>query len=116
MTIGKDFSVVLATAPSAEQAEKIARAVVESRLAACVNIVPGIRSIYRWKGEVCDDTEILLIIKTQAALFEQLSSVIGENHPYETPEIISLPISAGWKPYLAWLDAETAVQNEQPKQ
>lgn len=101
------LAVVLVTAPTSEHAEKIARAVVDGRLAACVNIVPGIRSIYRWKGEVCDDAEFLLIIKTRAGLFEELASAIREHHPYETPEIISLPISAGWKPYIDWLNAET---------
>lgn len=101
------LDVVLVTAPTSEHAEKIARAVVDGRLAACVNIVAGIRSIYLWKGEICDDSEILLIIKTRAALLEKLASAIREHHPYETPEIISLPIGAGWKPYIDWLQAET---------
>jgi len=112
MEIGPDLSVVFVTAPTGEHAGNIARALVEGRLAACVNIVPGIRSIYRWKGGVCDDAEILLIIKTREALFEKLAAAIMELHPYETPEIISLPMGAGWKPYIDWLRAETAVQHE----
>jgi periplasmic divalent cation tolerance protein len=100
-----EHQAVLMTAPSAEVAATIARAVVGEGLAACVNIVPGVRSIYRWQGEVCDDAEVLCVIKTRAERFEALRARIAALHPYEVPEIIALPIAAGSAPYLAWIDS-----------
>ena len=80
-------------------------------MAACVNLYPGLKSIYRWNGEVQEDKEILLMIKTQAALFEdQLIPLIQELHPYDTPEIIALPIIAGEKNYLDWIQSETEIK------
>ena len=96
--------VALSTAGTAEDAERIARALVEGRLAACVNIVPGVVSVYRWKGEVCRDEARLLIIKTRAARIEALREALVAIHPYELPELVALPIEAGHEPYLAWLD------------
>ena len=96
--------VALSTAGTAEDAERIARALVERRLAACVNIVPGVVSVYRWKGEVCRDEERLLIIKTRASRIEALREALVAIHPYELPELVTLPIEAGHEPYLAWLD------------
>ena len=96
--------VALSTAGTAEDAERIARALVEGRLAACVNIVPGVVSVYRWKGEVCRDEERLLIIKTRAGRIEALREALVAIHPYELPELVALPIEAGHEPYLAWLD------------
>ncbi len=96
--------VVFVTAGSADEAAAIARALVEERLAACGNIVPGIRSIYRWQGTVHDDPEALLILKTRADRFEELARRVGELHSYDVPEIIALPLVAGSARYLAWLD------------
>jgi periplasmic divalent cation tolerance protein len=96
--------VAFSTAGTAEDAERIARALVERRLAACVNVVPGVTSIYRWKGEVCRDEERLLVIKTRADRLEALREALVGFHPYEVPELVALPIAAGHAPYLAWLD------------
>ena len=96
--------VAFSTVGTAEDAERIARALVERRLAACVNVVPGATSIYRWKGEVCRDEEHLLVIKTRADRLEALREALVGLHPYEVPELVALPIAAGHAPYLAWLD------------
>jgi len=96
--------VVLSTVASAEDAERLARALVERRLAACVNVVPGLTSIYRWEGQVRKDEERLLVIKTRAELFEDLRTVLVELHPYELPEVIALPVADGHGPYLSWVD------------
>jgi periplasmic divalent cation tolerance protein len=101
--------LVLTTADSIDLALKIASALVEQKEAACVNIVPGVRSIYRWEGKVCDDAELLLLIKSSADRFEAVRSRIRQIHTYEVPEVISLPVSAGDQSYLRWL-------NEQIKQ
>lgn len=102
-----DCIVVLVTVGSAEDGVRLARALVEDALAACVNLVGPIRSIYRWEGKICDDAEHLLVIKTRGALFEAAAARIRALHPYETPEIIALPITAGSEPYLAWLRGAT---------
>jgi periplasmic divalent cation tolerance protein len=107
MSDAGDFAVVLITAASAEQAAAIARPLVGERLAACVNIVPGVRSIYRWEGRVQDDAEILLIAKTRRALVARLASRVKELHGYSVPETIALPLVGGSESYLAWLEAET---------
>ncbi len=100
--------VVLITAPSAEVGHQIASALVESRLAACVNILSPVRSIYRWQGQVMDEQEVLLLVKTRASLVEsQLIPAVRRLHPYETPEVIALTVTAGLPEYLAWLEAET---------
>lgn len=99
--------VVFITASTEEEAAGIARAVVEARLAGCVNIVKGIRSVYRWKGKVEDDSEVLMIVKTQRTLFEQLANKVMEHHSYSVPEIIALPIVEGLENYLKWLREET---------
>ena len=102
-----DRIVVYVTAPPAE-APAIARALVERRLAACANIIPSIRSIYSWKGEICDDEEALLVIKTRRALFDALRAAVVELHSYEVAEVIALPIVAGNPPYVAWIDEMTS--------
>ncbi|MGO9414968.1 MAG: divalent-cation tolerance protein CutA, partial [Syntrophobacteraceae bacterium] len=78
------------------------------RFAACANIVPGIRSIYRWKGKICDEQEFLIIIKTRTSLFEAVQKRVKELHSYEVPEIISFPVARGLPQYLEWVQAETA--------
>jgi periplasmic divalent cation tolerance protein len=98
--------LVLTTADSLDLALRIASALVEQKEAACVNIVPGIRSIYRWEGKVCDDAELLLLIKSSADRFEAVRSRIRQLHTYEVPEVISLPIVAGDPSYLRWLNEQ----------
>jgi periplasmic divalent cation tolerance protein len=92
---------------TALDAERIATALVERGLAACVNIVPGVTSVYRWKGVVERDLELLLVIKTRADRFEALREALVSLHPYEVPELIAMPVDAGHPPYLAWLDEAT---------
>lgn len=98
--------VALITAPDLEVAARLARAFVEERLAACVNLVPGVRSIYRWEGKVEDDAEVLLVVKTHATRREALAARLRELHPYDVPELVFLAISAGSAPYLAWIAKE----------
>ena len=99
--------VVLVTCPSPEKAAEIARALVEERLAACGNVLPGVRSIYRWDGKVQDDAEALLLLKTGRDRFEALRERVQALHPYEVPEVIAIPIESGHAPYLAWVEAST---------
>src|SRR5512133_1716383 len=98
-----DAVVVLVTAPSADVAATIARAVVEERLAACGNVLPAVRSIYRWQGKVQDEAEVLLILKTQRKRFPELRDRILALHPYEVPEALALPVEAGSDAYLDWI-------------
>lgn len=100
-----EFIVVLVTVGSDEEAECLAEAVVSERLAACVNIVGPVRSIYTWQGKLQRDEERLLLIKTRATLFERLERRVRELHSYETPEVVALPIVAGSAGYLEWLGA-----------
>ena len=96
--------IVLTTTGSQEEAQKIARAVVERKLAACVNIVPRIESIYRWQGRVESATEWLLVIKTEARAFERLRDSIKELHSYELPECVMVEVTDGSKEYLGWIE------------
>ena len=98
--------VVIMTAANAEEAERIAEALVGARLAACVQVLPEIRSVYRWKGEVARDTEVLLLAKTIRARFEKLEQAVRAIHSYETPEIVALPVTSASEPYLNWLVSE----------
>ena len=100
--------VVFVTVANREEAEKIADALVGERLAACCNLVPGLLSVYRWKGEIHRDPEILLIAKSRRELFERLRERVIALHSYEVPEIVALPIVAGHEPYLDWIRRETA--------
>src|ERR1035437_3746001 len=100
-----DKLVVLVTCSSASEARRIARAVVEARLAACVNILPGaVTSVYRWKGKVESARERLLLIKTSRKHLAELRAMIERHHSYDVPEFIALPIAAGSPKYLAWLE------------
>jgi periplasmic divalent cation tolerance protein len=103
-----DFIVVLITVPSLEVGERIAASLLEKKLAACVNILPGVTSIYTWKGAVQKDQELLLVVKTRADLFHaRLVPAVKAVHPYEVPEIIALPLVLGSPDYLDWIAAET---------
>ncbi len=101
--MSRHFSVFI-TAPNEEEAGKIAKILVEERLCACVNIIPGIRSIYRWQGKVFDENEVMMIAKTSSAMAPVLVKRVKELHSYEVPEIICLPISTGSGDYLDWID------------
>ena len=106
-----DFVVVLVTAPEGEVASRIANTLVAESLVACVNILPGLRSIYRWEGKVCDESEVLCFMKTRLELFPRLRERIAELHPYQVPEIIALPLAAGSAPYLNWVFQSTAASH-----
>jgi periplasmic divalent cation tolerance protein len=100
--------IVLTTTDSADLAQRIAVALVDSGNAACVNIVPGVRSIYRWDGNICNEGEHLMIIKTTAENFEQVRSIIRSLHGYQLPEILAIPVSGGDPEYLSWLAGNCA--------
>jgi periplasmic divalent cation tolerance protein len=102
-----DKIVVLSNCGSPEEAARVARALVEERLAACVNIIPSVRSIYHWQGAIEEETEWTLLIKTRRALFDRLRSALLRAHSYELPEVIAIPIIDGHSDYLAWIDRET---------
>ena len=99
--------VVLVTVGSEREAETIATALLEERLAACVNVTSPVRSLYRWEGRIADDQEWQLIIKTQARLFEALATRVRALHSYDVPEIIALPVLAETADYMDWIQNET---------
>lgn len=99
---------VYTTYPSLVEAEEAGRAIVEAGLAACVNILPGMVSIFRWKGQVERASEVVMIIKTRPALREEVADKVRETHPYETPAIVYLPTEGGEKEYVGWIFEETA--------
>lgn len=98
-----NYFVIYTTTSNSNEAENIATGLVKEGLAACVNIVPSIKSVYIWKGEICNDHEVLLIIKSPKPLLGKVIQWVKKHHSYETPEIIALPIVDGSKDYLKWL-------------
>lgn len=96
-------SVAYVTTPNEEVAKKIAHGLVGNKLAACVNMIPKITSVYEWKGEINEDSEVLLMIKTRTSKIGELTRYVKNNHPYEVCEVISLPIASGNEPYLKWI-------------
>ncbi|CAK0752235.1 Divalent-cation tolerance protein CutA [Gammaproteobacteria bacterium] len=107
-----DTIVVLCTCPDADTAQTLATTLVARRLAACVNLLPGITSIYRWQGAVESADEHLLVIKTRAPLYPALETALTELHPYEVPEVIALPIVQGLPAYLNWVTEEIPASGE----
>jgi len=101
------YLVVFITAPTRDMGRQIAHALVKGRLAACVNVLPAMDSIYRWAGKVHDEQEVLLVVKTRADLFPALVPAVQALHPYDVPEIIALPILEGHAGYLEWIDSAT---------
>jgi periplasmic divalent cation tolerance protein len=99
---------VLVTASDADEAARLARTLVDERLAACVNIVPGLRSLYRWRGRVEDAPEVLLLVKSVRPRLEALVARVRALHSYSVPEVVAIPIVGGAEPYLQWLATETA--------
>jgi periplasmic divalent cation tolerance protein len=100
--------VVFSTFPNPDKAAEVARTLVTEQLAACVNLVGPVRSIYRWKGEISDESETLAVIKTTRERFDAMRTRLVElHHPYEVAEVVALPVEAGHAPYLAWVETET---------
>ena len=106
----KNPIVILTTASTSTEADQIANKLVQEKLAACVNIIPNIKSIYRWKDKISTDSEFLLIIKTMKSVENKVIQCIKKRHSYDTPEIISFPITGGDKRYLNWM-YDSVVQN-----
>jgi len=102
-----DVVLALSTAPDAATAERIARALVDERLIACANLVPGLTSIYRWQGEVQADPEVLLLMKTRRAVVQRLKERLPQLHPYQVPELVVTEVTDGLAPYCAWVRGET---------
>ncbi len=98
------YIVAYVTTPDFETAERLANLLVENKLAACVNIVKDIKSVYFWQGNIEREPECLMIIKTREDVFEELVEKVKENHPYSVPEIIAMPIVKGSQDYLKWID------------
>ena len=107
-----DKVVVFVTCGSAEEAERIAHGLVEERLAACVNISGSIRSVYRWKGKLCDELEVLLVIKTSRELFDRVRRAVEKLHSYQVPEVVCLPMIDASPNYLNWLTASLQGETE----
>lgn len=108
MSPEEQLVVILCTVPDEATAERLARGLVEGRLAACVNAIPGLKSFYRWQGKIESDTEIQLLIKTRRERFDELAAWIRANHPYEVPEIVAIPAERVSEAYLAWAVEETS--------
>jgi len=105
------YCIVLCTTPDQQSAESIAKQLVTERLAACVNIVPSITSIYQWNGNLEKSQEILLIAKSRTEMFDSVKNAILALHPYELPEIIGIPLQNGHANYLAWIDANIDIED-----
>lgn len=102
-----DVSLVLTTVPNRETGERIVRTLVGERLAACGNLLPGVTSIFRWEGAVQEEEEVLVLLKTRGGAVERLLGRVAELHPYDVPEVLSLPVGAGLPAYCGWVVAET---------
>lgn len=101
------YQILFNTCPDNDTAQRLATSLVTQRLAACVNIIPGIHSVYHWQGQCHQDTEWLLIIKASAAAYTAIAEHIQSNHPYDCPELIALPVSAGLPDYLTWISQQS---------
>jgi len=102
-----EYTLVITTCADKESAKMLARTLVEARLAACAQLLP-IESVYTWKGEICEESETMLMLKTKTALYDKLAAMIRKNHTYEVPEIINLPITGGLPEYMKWIDEATS--------
>ncbi len=101
-----DYRLVITTCPSMAEAEGLAEKLLTAQLAACVNIVPGIHSLYEWQGKLQREQEFLLLIKSRSEHFTELTKLVQANHSYELPELIAVPIEEGLAPYLDWIDTQ----------
>jgi len=102
-----EYLITFVTAPNEEEAERLAEKTVSEGLAACCNIIPGVKSIYTWKGRVCKEGEVLCVFKTTGELFEKFKERVISLHSYEVPEVTAVEIKAGYKRYLDWIDEVT---------
>lgn len=102
-----DIQIVFITAPDAAQGQAIAEALVRERLAACVNLISGVESVYRWEGQVQKDAEVLLVVKTRQDRCKALEERVLELHPYDVPEVLAIPVTSGSAPYLNWVAEES---------
>ena len=102
-----DALLVFTTLPTADKAAEIAKLLVDEKLVACANLLPAVRSIYRWQGKMHDENEVLVLLKTRAEQLERLKLRLLEVHPYEVPEVLAVPVESGYQPYLDWLAGET---------
>ena len=98
-----EYSIIIATYPDKDSAKRTAKLLVENQLAACVQLFP-IESVYLWQEKICDECEIILFIKSKTELFDKITAAINENHTYEVPEIVQIPITNGLPEYLKWID------------
>ena len=103
-----DVQLVITMLPTADAAVTLARTLVEEKLASCGNLIPAVRSIYRWEDKIQDENEVLLLLKTRSEHFERLKARILELHPYEVPEVLALPVEAGYAGYLEWMSKSLA--------
>ena len=103
-----DAVLVLTTLPNADAASELAKTVVNEKLAACANLFPAVRSVYRWQAKLQDENEVLVLLKTRQEHFERLKARILELHPYEVPEVLAIPVEQGYQAYLDWLAKETS--------
>ena len=108
----KGYYIIYTTVDSEPEAERIARRLVEEKLAACVSIVGGVKSVYWWRGRVEESREYMLMIKTSASKLREVVEKLKSIHPYETPEIIAVPVAAGFKGYLEWIDESLGEKKE----
>jgi periplasmic divalent cation tolerance protein len=105
--MAEDYIIIMVTAPDVEAAQRLARTLVSSKQAACVSILPDISSLYWWQDRLTEDKEVMLLVKTRASLFDEIADHVKASHPYQTPEIIALPIVAGSPEYLSWISEVT---------
>ena len=99
----EEFSMAFVTAPNSEKAKEIAGGIVSNKLAACVNIIPGVTSVYEWEGKIENDAEVLMMIKTRSSRIEELTEFVKKNHPYDVCEVITTSIEGGNKEYIDWI-------------
>ncbi|VWU51312.1 protein CutA, putative [Hepatocystis sp. ex Piliocolobus tephrosceles] len=115
MDVDSSFIVAYVTTPSKDVAENISNILLKEKLVSCVNIVPGILSMYHWKGEIAKDNEVLMMIKTKKKLFGEIVNCVKKHHPYEIPEVIAVPIIHGSKDYLDWVSNSVKLENDENK-
>lgn len=112
--VADEVAVLLSTTSTMEEAERLARGLVERRLAACVNVLPGVRSFYRWQGRIESDPELLLLIKTTRDRVEALEAALADLHSYDLPELVRLDVAGGSRAYLDWVRTEASVADDEP--
>jgi len=108
MELHDDYQLLINTCPNLDLANKIAHSLIENHLAACVNLIPNIQSVFEWQQQVVSETEVILLIKTRAQHYSDIEQLILQQHPYQVPELIAIPITTGLPKYLAWLDEVVA--------